>query len=406
MLVFLLFLINWAAAYAVAGKKQIRLRIADNQTSVYDETNVYLDLGTTPDYVFPEDGQKLIDTSLAAPQIFSFSTDNVPCFSNSYGSFTQAVVIPIGYSVQGGSDYTFSASLLDNFDATSLILLEDRTMGAFIDLRVNAYYINVTQQELNDNRFFLHISKPVSISTINAGCSNNDGVINVQQDAGVVWNSVILFDDSLNNITSFGNVSGDFSFTNLAEDNYKVVFAYNTYTAIVDAEVMGNQVSVSIAPSVFQAAPYQTIIFTANATHTNSYEWDMGDQSYITGVASPDYYYTDPGIYQVVVKCSNSFGCEASDTVTIVIDEALTVKETEASSLSVFVEDKNLQVFLKGVLTENAVVEIFSPTGQQLIQRPVTNSTTFIPLQNLSAGIYFLKFRSGENVMTRSFFLR
>lgn len=406
MLVFFLFLTNCLAAYAVPSKKQIRLRIADNQTSIYDETNIYLDLGTTPDYIFPEDGQKLIDTSLSAPQIFSFSTDNVPCFSNSYGSFTQAVVIPIGYNVQGGSDYTFSASLLDNFDVTSLILLEDRTMGAFIDLRVNAYYINVVQQELNSNRFFLHISKPVSIATVTAGCTNNDGAINIQQDAGVVWNSVILFDDSLNNINSLGNVSGNISFTNLAEGNYKVVFAYNTYTAIVDAEVTGNQISVSIAPSVFQAAPYQTIIFTANTTHTNSYDWDMGDQSYITGVASPDYYYTNRGIYQVVVKCSNSFGCEESDTVTIVIDEALNVTKTEANAFSVLVENKTLQLFSKGVITENIVVEIFTATGQSLSKLPVTGSLTYIPLQSLSAGIYFLKINSGEKVTTRSFFLR
>lgn len=407
-LVFALLLLHFAfePAHAIAGKKQVRLRLTDSLSAIYDETNIYLDLGTTSNYVFPEDGQKIIDTSISAPLLYSITTDNVPCFSNSYGNFAQTIVIPIGFSVQGGSSYTFSASLLDNFESTSLLLLEDRNTGVFTDIRIDGYTITLSQREQNDNRFYLHVSMPAVISTTDASCSNDDGLILISQDTSITWNSVILFDNNLNAIASLGNVTGNFSFPNLSEGFYKVAFAFDIYTALVDISVRGNQVSVSLAPSTFQAAPYQTIIFTVNTTNTDWYEWDMGDQSYITGVASPDYFYTDPGTYQVVVKCSNSFGCEAYDTVTIVIDAALNVKETEASAFSVVVEDKMVRLFANNAYTQKSVAEVFNATGQSIVQQQISNTETVLNLQNQPSGIYFLKVNSDSEAFTRTVFIR
>ncbi len=406
MLVFFLFLTSCVTVYAVNGKKQVRLRITDNATSVFDETNIYLDLGTTPNYAHTEDGLKVIDTLLSAPLIYSLTADSVFCFANSFGEFNHSLIIGIGFSVQGGSTYTISSSLLDNFESTSIILLEDRETGVFTNLRVNSYNISVAQQQNNSSRFYLHVFYPAAIGSTIAMCSNNDGQILISQDTSIVWNTVILFDNNLSVVSSLSNVTGSFGFTNLQAGSYKVAFAFDIYTALVDVSVSGNQASVDVSASVLQAAPYQTIVFTANASNTDSYEWDMGDQSYITGVASPDYYYTQPGIYQVVLRGSNSYGCEAFDTVIIVVEEALSIEEQQENPLILFVGNKTLHLVYRSGISENARIEIFSSTGQQIINSQLVNSSASIHLQNFSTGIYFLRVYSGSVVTTQSFFLQ
>src|SRR5260221_10982456 len=99
----LLLLFFTAEAYSSVGKKQIRLMLQDTVSHLSDETDVYLDLGISPDYIAIEDAQKKFDTSAGVPQIYSMTLDGVPCYSNGYGSFTKTTIITLGFRVVGGS---------------------------------------------------------------------------------------------------------------------------------------------------------------------------------------------------------------------------------------------------------------------------------------------------------------
>ena len=95
--VILLLVVVALQVFSAPGKKQIRIRLTDSTSFVYDETSIYLDLGS-PQFIFPEDGRKIFDTASSAPSVYSFSSDNLPCFSNSYGSFVPASIIPLGFN--------------------------------------------------------------------------------------------------------------------------------------------------------------------------------------------------------------------------------------------------------------------------------------------------------------------
>jgi PKD repeat protein len=45
--------------------------------------------------------------------------------------------------------------------------------------------------------------------------------------------------------------------------------------------------------------------------------WDFGDGSQINGVMNPTFAYGQAGVYNVSVRASNSFGCSATDNLTV-----------------------------------------------------------------------------------------
>ena len=318
-LLFLLISYFSNSTFANVGKKQIRLRLLDTLSTVYDETNIYLDLGSTPAYLYPEDGQKIVDTSSGAPYIYSFTSNNVTCFSNSYGSFTGPVNIPIGFRVGTSGTFRFMTTLLDNFDQTSIIQLEDKTLGIFHDLRLGDFELDFTQAQTDDNRFVLHISYPAIITTADADCNNANAIITVTQDTSIAWSLCALYDDSLNQLGSFTNINGVFNFSLLPEGDYNLVFGFGVYSTIVPVSVSGHQILVNATASKYYANVNEFIHFSAFTSHVNDYVWDFGDGTIITGVANTDNYYPTAGEYLVSVTCSNSYGCSAEDTFSVFI---------------------------------------------------------------------------------------
>ena len=69
IILLLLSILLYVAAYPAPGKKQVRLVITRVSNFVSDITDVYLDLGDTSDFAFAEDGQKIIDTANNTPLI-------------------------------------------------------------------------------------------------------------------------------------------------------------------------------------------------------------------------------------------------------------------------------------------------------------------------------------------------
>lgn len=399
----LVLLISTHAFSSIGGKKQIRLRILDTLSTVYDETNIYLDLGSTSAYSYPEDGQKLVDTSSGAPYIYSFTSDNVPCFSNSYGNFSGPVSIPIGFRVGSSGTFRFMPTLLDNFDQTSIIQLEDKTLGIFHDLRMGDFELAFAQTQTDDNRFVLHISYPAVISTGDADCSNVNGIITITQDTSIAWNVCTLYDDSLNQLASFFNINGVFNFTSLAEGNYNLSFGFGIYNTIVPVSVNGHQILVEATASKYYASLAEYIHFSATASHTNNYIWDFGDGTVITGVANTDYYYPAEGEYLITITCSNNYGCTAIDTFSVIIAKSTGVFSLTNELIAINTEGKHLVISNRS--NEDLTLQVFNTAGSLLESRMITTPFSDINFPSLPSGMYIVQLKSNNRNLTKRIFL-
>lgn len=404
ILVFALLIVVIATQAFAAGKKQVKLRITEVSTAIFDETSVNLDLGVRQ-YTFPEDGQKVFDTSSSAPNIYSFSGDMVACFSNSYGAFAPGTIVPLGIKTEGHGLYSIRATLLDNFDPTSIIRLEDRQQSVFHNLRDGDYLFLLNQFTQNNNRFFLHISYPIAITSIDAGCSNNDGVISVAQDPSISWDTVKLLNDTGRLVYTNTNATGNFTFGTLPFGHYNLVYEYGSYTAGNDIYVNGWSINNEITASTIYAGVYQPIDFFSNSIHTGDYNWNFGDGSEIEGVANPDYAYTQPGTYQVTLVSSNSYGCSSTATITVYISEATGVVKINDTDVRINLQNRSLQILFNRQIENGYSVQLFNTVGQSVQQQPLNQTETNIDLGNMAAGVYIVRVANANGALAKKIVL-
>src|SRR4051812_47071237 len=120
----LLFAILATSAFATQYKKTVKLRL-QSPTGNVDDVTMYFDQGISPQYNSQADAAKVFATVPGVPQIFSMTSDNVPCSINGCGTLSNAQVVEVGYKVGYNGLYNITAALIDNFDPTSIIRLQD-----------------------------------------------------------------------------------------------------------------------------------------------------------------------------------------------------------------------------------------------------------------------------------------
>ena len=399
-IIFLLISVSALQAFSAVGKKEIRIRLREPATAITDEARIFVDLGVRQ-FVSTEDVQMVFDTTSSAPLVYSFSADMVPCASNSFGTFTPDMIIPLGFKVVGDGIYIFSCPLLDNFDSTTIVRLEDRSNGSFTDLRGGSYSIYINQVTQNDSRFFLHVSYPAQISTADAGCGNDDGAILVSQDNSILWKACSVYDDANHRIYSDSSISGNFTFGTLPSGDYRLIFSYGQYSAGKLVHLDGRNIASAMTASTLNGVVGQDIQFTSNATNTSDYFWEFGDGSEITGVANPAFAYQQPGTYTVTVTCSNIYGCVSTSTVTVTISAATAVGEIGADDASVTVQNRTLRVLLNKPVETGQTIQVLNSVGQLITSNTITQGETTIDLGNAAAGVYIVRIADGQRSFTK-----
>jgi len=383
-------------AFSSEGKKQVRLILQDTVSHLSDATDIYLDLGSSPAYIGIEDAEKKFDTSTTAPQIYSMTSNGVACYSNGYGAFTQTTVIRLGFRVAGQSVYSFNATLIDNFDPTSILLLEDRTNNTYHDLRQGSYIVSVVGAGQDDNRFFLHVSYPPIVTDVPAGCNNDDGMINIREDSSITWSACQLYDSGMNYLTAFNNIEGVFNFQSLSEGDYNLVFIYGIYSAISKIHIAGNQIIASVKASSVNVSVGETVSFFSHAPNATGYEWDFGDSTRITGVANPQIYYVEPGEYTVTLKCTNSDGCVSYAYIEIFVSASTGVHNLDAPWTKIITEHKNVQLVTNSGGFIPFTVEVYNLAGQLVSNNKITSETYTINLNSQPSGMYILRLNDAE----------
>jgi PKD repeat protein len=383
-----------SSAFSSSTTRKINFLVFDPANSLADQTSIYFDLGTVTTYRFPEDVQKSLDTTQAVPQIFSFSSDNVSCYSNGYGPFSNTTVIPLGIRVPASGTFIISAYAITNFDAATFILLEDRQTGTFTDMKIGSYSFPVTQGGMVNGRFFIHFTYPPVITTTQAGCANNDGTVIVAQDTSVTWTACILFDSTGNTLQAVNNAKGNVTFNSLPEGSYRVSFVFGTDSVAKDAYVTGNQIIADITSSLTYAAVNEVIDFTANVIHATQFTWAFGDSTIITGITHPRYAYSDTGTFIVTLKSSNTFGCVAYAYKTIFISTTTAVQSMGAYQVNIISDNRDVRISVNDFSANDYQYEMYDISGQLLTTGHITSSDFLVTLNGRATGIYIISVKN------------
>ena len=154
LLLFFFLSVTTTNIFAANGIQKIILNVNRVSSDVSDATEIYFAQGTSQLFSTPQDSKKIFDTISA--QIYSLTSDMVACYSNGCGNLVGSSVVTIGIETGQAGTYLISASTISNFDEGSIILLEDRMLGTFTDLRQYTDTALITDAGQNQTRFYQH----------------------------------------------------------------------------------------------------------------------------------------------------------------------------------------------------------------------------------------------------------
>ena len=393
-------------AFATAAKKQAIIRITA-PSGYTDATTVYFDYGVNPAFVANQDAPKVFSTITGEPAIFSMSSDSVKCSINGYSTLASGAIIPIGIKIDVAGAYLFTPAMLSKFDSTTIVILEDRQEHVSIDLVNNFYSVQLTDTGITTGRFFLHVSSAMLASPVTAGCANNDGAINVSGDASILWTNASLYTNNDSLITELNNVSGTFFYSNLPEGDYRLVLYYaGLYVSTMPVHVNGNYVVAHIQSLPLSASVNQEITFHALDLNATNCFWDFGDGSQINGITNPTFAFLQPGVFTVLLKCTNTAGCQYSDSVTItVVGYATSVNNVNNDSRNVWANAKTITVVLNEDVKPGAELKIYNLLGQPVYESPITELTSIATLNNETDGYYIVSVLNNNVNSTKSVML-
>ncbi len=402
----LLLLTITVSTYATQEKKSVRLRIQSPYGNL-DETTVYFDQGVSSAYGYQEDAQKVLSGVAGVPVIYTVTSDNIHCSINGYNPLSSTQLVPVGISVDMSGTYNITCPLMDNFDPTSIVTLEDRTLGVSTDLRTNFYQAQIDTADAPEGRFFIRVTMPSSFASTIAGCNNNDAEVSVTTDPVITWDSYKLFSASNDSIGTFTNVNSTVTFTNLAQGDYYLIRTYGAYSTTQDLHIAGTHITVGIGATALQVATYENITFSALAVNANHFSWDFGDGTLITGVANPDLAYYEPGVYTVNLHCSNDNGCAADAQVQVIVSQSVStgIKEDAAKDIVVSAIGKTLNVNIPDALSSNAQVQIYNLLGQPIYNAPLYSQKTTVTFDEHPLGYYLVSVKNNNKVSTKRVFI-
>jgi PKD repeat protein len=400
----LLITVLTANVFATQSTKTVKLRLQSPSGNV-DVATMYFDQGITPKYDVHEDAQKVFANVPGVPEIYSLTADKIACSINGCGTLSSASTVSIGTIAGYNGLYTFTASLIDNFDATSVIQLEDRQLGVWVDLRQNFYQAQLDTTDSAVGRFYLHVSSAVQYSLTPSSCTNTGGEILLNPDTSITWSTVQLYNSGNHLLATDTNVNAAISFKSLIAGDYTVVFKSNQYTATDSFHLTGNFVVASIQIPSQIIYVNEDVVFNAIVTNGNNYAWDFGDGTIITGVANPDQIYLQPGTYTVSMTSTNNEGCSSSATTTVTVLMPTGINDVNSKDIIVSAIGKTITVNLNDAVNDHAELGIFNLLGQSVYSAPFNSQKQEISLDGQATGYYLVSVKNAGKLSTRRVFI-
>jgi len=154
--------------------------------------------------------------------------------------------------------------------------------------------------------------------------------------------------------------------------------------------------SLLVPPAEMQAdVQGNTVSFENNSRYATSYLWNFGDGTTSTDRYPAPHTYTLDGNYEVVLMTQN-YCCSDTTVVNVEVGDITSTSEVIKPYYSIKnpVRD-NIELSL--INFSNAQIALYNATGQLLFSQKVDNHS-FIDIQTLKSGIYFLQIRLGDQI--------
>lgn len=320
--------------------------------------------------------------------------NNHPMAIQAWSPITSSRVIPVGLNATLAGTYTFSIANLDQFDATVLIYLEDTENGTFHNLRASGYSFNLDGELENNNRFRLHFSAPITVSTEAVSCEGQDGQLNISAPQSC-WNYTVTNADGL--ILSSGIATENTELVQLSAGIYTLNFyTADGYSVVKTAEVAGTTAVSLTAQAPAQTAVNQNTTFSAVSTGDAVVTWNFGDGSATLDGNAVNHVFEAPGVYTVVITASNGTCTTTQTAIVSVSDIATTTGAVVTEGLSLWPNPASDLVNINTGSLKNAVVEVCDAAGKVIVRENLMNQVNTLSTSALSNGIYLVNV-VGEN---------
>ncbi len=117
----------------------------------------------------------------SAPQISTLTSDEHELAINFFGTYSEAITIPVLVDVPVTGMFTVTASDMSGLEPLSCLVLEDLMTGTLTPLSEGASYSFSIDAEADasEPRFLVHASAPIPFSTTDALCAEGTGVATI-----------------------------------------------------------------------------------------------------------------------------------------------------------------------------------------------------------------------------------
>ncbi|MEX1188154.1 MAG: T9SS type A sorting domain-containing protein [Bacteroidia bacterium] len=382
--------------------RRVRLSIT-NEHDDYNETLIAFINDATEGVEGQYDARKLSGN----PNISFFSKINGEAFAiqGLPDSFENRIV-DLGYQYSRNENHTISLVSLELIPSSTMIYLEDRETGEFINLRANNSYTFMPGTMSSDDRFALHFSAPIEALASIGNCESNVGTVEIVNPSAEEFSYVVL--NSSNNLIAQGaGSSTSILIDNLNPDNYTIELTMNAgYLTAVQTEVSESPaIELYVNASSIEVNSGEFVSISASSN--GSIYWFINNAN--TAISSGNDFtmnFSEAGIYNITARASNGI-CEEELTTSITVRGDITTSIADASGNAFTISPNPAEDFARITLPENfqsksVTIELVDVTGKLILSEIVTTSgnTIVLPLNNVESGMYLITLTSNANRST------
>jgi hypothetical protein len=172
----------------ILKNNSIKLKLNDSQ-GLSDEVLFRVNPNATYGFDDELDAIKL-QGNVDSPSLHMKSEDDVKYAVNTIPSVNSSNNIPLTIECSKGGMFTLSAKGSRNFEYSCPVVLEDRQLNKFIDLRSDSVYSFYHTPDMNPERFVIHFSSPTGIEVQEETVSEtivNSGEVTVTGKENVIY---------------------------------------------------------------------------------------------------------------------------------------------------------------------------------------------------------------------------
>lgn len=324
---------------------------------------------------------------------------------------TSDKIIPLGFKTTVAGNHVLSLKQIENMDESVVVLLEDKLLGVFQNLRLNSVYSFTSGVGTFENRFYLHFNPAIEITTMAQECAEEDGAIVIYQPGAQQWdvevrdanNVWILASYDFSGIAFLDVPAGEYALT--FSDNYGYAFTRNVKVGLQQAVTSDFNFYQRLREPVIGSIIY----FDDNSTGSDFNEWNFGDGVIVLNDNHPTHQYASAGIFNITLRAWND-DCESMQTKTITI-EGLPVRNTlpgtakntgvagsEEASLVLHTDgSENIFITFANVQSETATVFLHDVAGKLLhVSQVPAFDMQQVKVPSLPQAVYFVRVVTAE----------